>query len=162
MTVVMDANAAVSIVTKHPDSERFEQLLYANENIIAPDLFYAEVANIFTKGVRTKQYGSSIVEGCVQDAIELIDRFYRLDDLTPEVVRASLKYYHSSYDMYYMVLAQRLGATVLTLDKHLAKLCIKNDVDCICGMDIEIDGEAQDWFVRTKVEDFDPATHLKD
>lgn len=144
MTVVMDANAAVSVVTKEPDSNRFRQLIYKNELVVAPDLFYAEIANIFTKGVRTKQFSSAKVESYARDAIELVDKYYRLDDLTSEVVRKSLKHYHSSYDMYYMVLAQRLGATVLTLDKQLAKLCIKNDVDCICGMDIEVDGGVQD------------------
>lgn len=161
MTVVIDASAAVSVVTNEPNSECFKSWIYANELIAAPDLLYANISNALTKGVRTRRFRSTEVEAYMHDAIGLVDKFYRLDDLTSEVAIKSLKYCHSSYDMYYMVLAQRLGATVLTLDKHLAKLCLKNDIDCICGMDIEVDGGTQDWLVRTEFEDYDPSVHLK-
>ena len=38
---------------------------------------------------------------------------------------------HKASDLYYFVLARRLGATLFTLDKKLQALCAQNGVNCL-------------------------------
>ncbi len=51
--------------------------------------------------------------------------------LWTEALTESLRLDHSSYDLFYLVLARREGATLFTLDRKLQKLCDKNGVNAI-------------------------------
>lgn len=153
MTVVLDASAASAIITRNPQVDNFRNLFETGEVVAAPSLYYAEMANLITKYVRKGFFNKDIAFSKLNRAISLIDIFYPLEQFTTDAFRKSLKLYHPSYDMYYLVLAQRLGATVFTFDKRLASTCLKNDVDCICGMSISVDDENQDWLVRTHAID---------
>ena len=44
---------------------------------------------------------------------------------------AAIRNDYSSYDMFYLTLARRNGATLFTLDKRLAALCQQLKIDCV-------------------------------
>ena len=60
-----------------------------------------------------------------------MDEIIPIRSLMREVVSESVRLGHPVYDIFYFVLARRLGATLFTLDKRLIKLCEQEGVDCI-------------------------------
>ena len=43
----------------------------------------------------------------------------------------SVRLEHSSYDLFYLILARREGATLFTIDRKLQDLCARNGVNCV-------------------------------
>ena len=63
--------------------------------------------------------------------MSLVDEFYPLAELQVEALNEAIRLGHSTYDMFYFVLARRTGATLFTLDRKLAKLCELHGVNCV-------------------------------
>lgn len=68
---------------------------------------------------------------CGRDAISLVDDMRDDEDLWAEALTESVRLGHSSYDLFYLVLARREGATLFTIDRKLQDLCARNGVNCI-------------------------------
>lgn len=74
---------------------------------------------------------------CVRDLRVYVDalggRIFHYRDKTgleAEILHESLRLDHSSYDLAYLVLARRTGATLFTLDGKLADACERCGVSC--------------------------------
>ena len=87
---------------------------------------------------------SEDAEACFAECIALIDEFYPIEDLQAEALRESIRLNHSTYDLFYFVLARRTGGILFTLDRKLMKLCQENGVNCIA--EIEFDTSDLDLF----------------
>ena len=57
-----------------------------------------------------------------------------------EVFGEACRLGHSVYDVFYFVLARRLGATLFTEDRRLIELCEQNGVDCVHILDLVKEG----------------------
>ena len=106
-------------------------LLLSNEKVISCDLVRAEVASVFRKLARAEGLTPEQAEQYLSASMFLIDEFYPLDDLQAEALRESVRLDHSTYDLFYFVLARRTGATLFTLDRKLMRLCQEHGVDCL-------------------------------
>lgn len=129
--IVMDANAAVAIALGAADGEALEMLRLPDERIAAPQLMHAEVAHTLAKYVRGGYLDASEAVACGQDAIALVDEFCEDASLWVEALTESARLGLSSYDLFYLALARRLGATLFTIDKRLQALCAENGVNSI-------------------------------
>lgn len=130
--IVLDASAAVEIVNQTPLGQGLTTLILTNEEIVAPDLIVAEVTSVIRKQVLRKEIERIHAPSRVQAAIELCDRLVETTSLQSEVLNESLRLAHSSYDMFYFVLARRCSATLFTADRKLADLCLAHGVNSIC------------------------------
>ena len=59
----------------------------------------------------------------------MIDNFIEGKELWKEALGDGIKHKHSIYDMYYLVLARRHNAVLITGDGTLARLCRKLKID---------------------------------
>lgn len=53
-----------------------------------------------------------------------------------EALNESIRLQHSTYDLFYFVLARRTGTTLFTLNRNLMRLCDQNSVNWIQETDL--------------------------
>lgn len=130
--VVLDCSAAVNIVRQTEEGLLLASLIGMAEvqEVVAPQLFYAEVASAFSKYYRVGTMDHEGATARAEQSVRLVNRFVPLDELAAEALGESLRLGHSVYDMFYFVLARRLDAILLTGDRRLRALCEKNGVRC--------------------------------
>lgn len=124
MIVVLDASAALEIALDRAYGRHFKDILKTSDLVIAPDTYPSEIANAFWKyGTR----GELPVDRCekgIRYCLNLIDDYRWSKDLCGEVFAEAMRTRHPAYDLFYLVLARRNNAGILTRDKkimHLAK-----------------------------------------
>ena len=131
MTVVLDVCAAIEILLKKEKGGLFDSI-YRNANwVVAPDLYVSELSNTLWKYYKAKVLSHEECVQHVEDGIALIDDLFEAKELWKEALSESIKTGHSVYDMYYLVLARRNDATVVTNDGKLAELCRKARLEVV-------------------------------
>lgn len=144
--IVLDPSAAIAIARMQPEGMRLRSLMLEQEKVLAPDILHAEVVHALSKYVRGEYVSREKALDLLKEMLGLVDELVSADSLDAEVLSESLRLGHSSYDMLYFVLARRTASTLFTLDRKLQELCVRNGVDCVCGM--TVDSEA--WTVRAE------------
>lgn len=129
--IAIDASALCEIARQTNRGKALQCLILEDEKIISCELIRAEAASVFRKLAKAKGLDAGDVGKYLTEGLKLIDEFYPLEPLQTEALRESIRYDHSTYDMFYFVLARRHGATLFTIDKKLASLCEKHGVDYI-------------------------------
>ena len=135
--IVLDSCAAVEMVRKSERGMALRQLALQDEVIVSCDLIRAEASSVFRKLTRTNHREPSLANRYLSEAMALIDEFHSLESLQTEAFRESIRLNHSTYDLFYFVLARRLGATLFTTDLKLQKLCHEHGVDCVAELSLE-------------------------
>jgi predicted nucleic acid-binding protein len=129
MTVVLDASAALEIALEGNRGTEFKDLLSECSIVTAPDIFVSEVTNSFWK---YRVFSNITDDQCFQGiefCLDLVDDFCSTQSLWREVIKESIRLKHPVYDMFYLILARRTGARLLSCDKQLLKLSEKLDID---------------------------------
>lgn len=127
MIAVLDASAAVRTVM---DAETpFRAVLQAADLVIAPELIVAEVCSAFRKYVRVQAISRTQAEQSIERGLALVDKTQSLRELLPEVLALTLHSNSSVYDLFYLALALRTGATLLTADIALQQTAVRMGVD---------------------------------
>ena len=146
--LVLDSSAAVAMTFERPFVEKIRGLMFRDEKVIAPELYLAEMAHVIEKYVRGGYIDAPTGVTLLDKATNLVDELIPMSSLAQEVLSESLRLGHSSYDLFYLVLARRNAATLCTLDRRLQHLCLENGVSCVCGLDVE----GEPWTVRAESE----------
>jgi predicted nucleic acid-binding protein len=117
--IVLDASAAVDWLLQSPAAHRIETRIFSRiESLHAPELMDLEVAQVLRRLVREGTLTAFRAEGAIEDLMDLrITRYPHLL-LLPRIWQ--LRHNLSAYDAAYVVLAEKLGATLLTRDAKLA------------------------------------------
>ena len=122
--IVLDCCAAFQIVKENERGKAYKSLFLPDEEVVVPSLYSLEVANTVWKyvhaGILDADEGRAVMESALA-----------LEDLMDEIYAESVALDHSVYDMAYLVLARRMGATLCTYDARLRSCCDKRDVDHI-------------------------------
>jgi predicted nucleic acid-binding protein len=132
MITVLDVSAAVQIVLRKEKIKHFKKYYEKSNWVIAPELFIPEITNVLFKYYKANIFNHDECRQFVSDGIALVDAFFESKDLWTEVLGESIKYNHSAYDLFYMVLARRNNAILLSNDRDLIKLCNKLKIEN-CG-----------------------------
>ena len=148
--VVLDASVGAGIAREDPVALGFKTLILKEERVIAPSLYQAEVSHVFSEYCRGGYMDADLAKGYAAKALELIDEFVDMRDMVAEATREACRLKHSAYDMFYLVLARRRGAALLTLDKRLAKLADELGVETVIDIDA---GKYGVWKTRVSVDD---------
>jgi predicted nucleic acid-binding protein len=117
--IVLDASAAVDWLLQTSVGERIEQRIYsAGESLHAPHLLELEVTQVLRRLVREGSVSASRANEAMQDLLDLRITRYPHFVLLPRIWQ--LRHNLSAYDGAYVVLAEKLGARLLTRDGRLA------------------------------------------
>lgn len=146
---VLDCSAAVCLALEGPESESLSDLMLSGETVIAPDLYVAEVTHAMQKYVRAGVLTKEGALGRARECVGMVDRLVPASALYLETLSESLRLGHSSYDLFYFVLARRTASTLFTLDRRLQDLCLKNGVSCVLGLTVD----DERWDIRAETID---------
>ena len=122
MIAVLDASAAVRTVMD-ADSP-FRRQLETADLVIAPELIIAEVCSAFMKYVRARVISRPQAEESIEWALSLVDRMQPMRELAGDVLALTSRTESSVYDLFYLALAGRTGAILLTADKALKRTAL--------------------------------------
>ncbi|MFV3076595.1 type II toxin-antitoxin system VapC family toxin [Niveispirillum fermenti] len=119
MKYELDASVAIKLAIAEPDSHLAEPLLRAE--LHAPDLLYAEVANILWKKLAREE----LTDAIAAQALDVIGQL-RVSITPSKVLLTDAAWLartagHPAYDMFYVALAQELSAPLITADRRLSE-----------------------------------------
>lgn len=130
MVLVLDSSAAVRTVIEKGDT-RWSAALQDAELVLAPDLLAIEAANAFSKYVSAGMLSRDDAGAALRDAIALVDEFHPMRELAQEAFGLGVLMKRSVYDLAYLALARRLGASLLTADKGLREAARRSGVQLV-------------------------------
>jgi predicted nucleic acid-binding protein len=117
--IVLDASAAVDWLLQTPAGQHIEKRIYSrNETLHAPHLLDIEVTQVLRRLALQGVVSVHRADEAIHDLLDLrITRYPHLV-LLPRVWQ--LRHNFSAYDAAYIVLAEKLGAALVTRDARLA------------------------------------------
>jgi predicted nucleic acid-binding protein len=117
--IVLDASAAVDWLLQTPAGQHIEKRIYSrNETLHAPHLLDIEVTQVLRRLALQGVVSVHRADEAIHDLLDLrITRYPHLV-LLPRVWQ--LRHDFSAYDAAYIVLAEKLGAALVTRDARLA------------------------------------------
>lgn len=117
--IVLDASAAVDWLLQTSVGQRIERRIYsAGESLHAPHLLELEVTQVLRRLAREGTVPPRRANEAIQDLLDLRITRYPHFVLLPRIWQ--LRHNFSAYDAAYVVLAEKLGARLLTRDARLA------------------------------------------
>jgi len=115
---VLDASAAVELLLGTPKGAHVAVLIDAETSLHAPELLGLEVASVLRRLVRTGEIEAAGGRAALADLSALGIEMYSHDLLLGRIFE--LRDVLTAYDAAYVVLAEALGANVLTCDAKFA------------------------------------------
>ena len=117
--IVLDASAAVDWLLQTSAGKRIESRIFLhNESLHSPHLFDVEVIQALRRSVLQKIVSGNRADDAIRDLLDLRITRYPHNVLLPRIWQ--LRQNFSAYDAAYIVLAEELGATLVTRDGRLA------------------------------------------
>ena len=121
MRVILDASAAIEVVLRRSKASQFAELLEQADEVLAPDLLVAELANTMWKYHQFEKLELNACHHALDFGLGLVDVLVSCKDLYREAFLLSRTAQRPVYDMFYLALAQREDACLLTTDTGLKK-----------------------------------------
>ena len=122
MRVVLDANAAVEVALEGKAAGLLSAVLAQSEEVIAPELLVLEIVNAVWKYHQFAEFDLGKCEKILELAVGLVDRLISHRAIYREAFALSrAQKSRAAYDMFYLALALREDALLLTLDGTLKK-----------------------------------------
>lgn len=119
MIVVMDTSVGAEIVLQRTHAGFWAGHLQNADWVIAPNLYIAEITNVFWKYHTFQDLPADICETCIENALMLPDDYAAETDLYREAFALACNTQMTVYDMFFLVLARRHNAFLATMDKKL-------------------------------------------
>ena len=117
--IVLDASAAIDWLLQTAAGQQIENRIYSRgESLHAPHLLDLEVAQVLRRLVREASLSAQRADQALQDLLSLRVARYPHFVFLPHIWR--LRHNLSAHDAAYVVLAEKLGATLITRDARLA------------------------------------------
>lgn len=121
-SLIVDASIAAKWVVDQPLSTEARALMGREELFLAPTLLLAEAGNALWRHFRV----GDITREQTERGLNVIGRAFTqlvpLDQLHNEALRLAIDLDHPIYECFYLALAQREKAPLVTADKRLLKL----------------------------------------
>ena len=117
--LVVDASVAIKWLVREEGSDNALCLLDAK--LVAPDLLYAEAANILWKMVRRGQVSADEADQAAYALSQVEIQIVPARSLFASALRLSVQLDHPAYDCVYLAAADALAATFVTADAKLLR-----------------------------------------
>lgn len=117
--IVTDASVVIASLVDDGDDGRWAAQLLRSNDLAAPHLMPAEVANMLRRSVLAKELSKELATLAHADLILLRIDLFAYESFARRVweLRGNV----TAYDAWYVALAESLGAPLATLDKNLAR-----------------------------------------
>jgi len=119
MIIVLDASAAIEIALNKDSGKAFQDILLESDLVIAPDTFPSEITNVFWKYAFHSNMEKDKCEKGIDYCLDLVDDYIDTKSICREVFFESINNEHSSYDIFYLIVARRHNAAIITKDKKM-------------------------------------------
>jgi len=117
--IVLDASAAVDWLLQTSAGQNIEKRIYSRKQTLhVPDLFDLEVVQVLRRLASQGVVSLNRADEAVRDLLDLRVTRYPPLVLVPRIWQ--LRHNCSAYDAAYIVLAEKLGAALVTRDARLA------------------------------------------
>jgi len=120
--LVLDCSAAMDAVLRHGRADVVLEAVMRAGKVISSELFRAEAANVLWKYHRANALNTDQCRTAYGEALDLVDEFEPLADGGLEALMEAARLGHLAYDMLYLNLARKTGATLATSDNKLRAL----------------------------------------
>jgi predicted nucleic acid-binding protein len=121
MTVVVDASVALKWFVKEENTTVAVALLTAGERAIAPTLIVAELCNAAWRLWRRGEMAQAQVSVVAGRAPSLFTALVSEIELAKRASEISLNLEHPAYDCFYLALAEKEAAALVTADRRLVE-----------------------------------------
>ena len=129
MIAVLDSNAAIEIVLKREKGKFLRDIIGASEKTMSSEFFRIEVANVIRKYYKGKFLEKADCYKILELAENLVDEFVPIKENYLEALNEAIRLNYPAYDMLYLTLARRMGATLVTLDHPLNVIAKKEGIE---------------------------------
>jgi predicted nucleic acid-binding protein len=119
VTLVIDASLVVSALVDAGDTGKWAESLLTSGPLSAPHLMPVEVANVLRRATAYGDMTQDIASMAHSDLLDLRVELFPYAPFAPRVWE--LRENVTSYDAWYVALAEFLGSRVATLDRRLAR-----------------------------------------
>jgi predicted nucleic acid-binding protein len=126
--IVVDASAAIEVALNRRGAAALIEALAVAEEVLAPDLFIAEVTNVIWKYHHFENLDLATCEQALAVAVQIPDALVCSRDLHREAFLLARSCGRAACDMFYLALAQREDASLVTLDGAFRKVAKKQSV----------------------------------
>lgn len=119
MTVVVDATVVVAALTDAGEAGQWAEWVIAGGSLAAPILLLAESANVLRRLERGNNISTLEANSAHRDLLHLDVELFPYDPFASRVWE--LRHNVSSYDAWYVAIAEALGGKLATLDSRLCR-----------------------------------------
>ena len=119
MSLIVDASVAVRWYLPEPGAKEAERVLLSEMPLLAPELIIAEIGNAIWKRVRRGEVSERDAVDIVGRAMTAFTRLTPLSELAVSAMALAAKLDHPVYDCFYLALAARENAPLITADKKV-------------------------------------------
>lgn len=142
LRAVVDASVAVKLFVPEALSPQAQTVFtrFASENdaeLIVPDLFFVECANVFWKWAQRSAYSGKNAQEHLRDLATLGLTPIPTQILADEALRIALSHKITAYDACYLAAAIQLELPLITADRKLATKVTKGSCEVMWLGDIE-------------------------
>ena len=121
MTIVVDASVALKWLLPEPDSAMADRVAATDHLLIAPTLVIAEFCNAVWKRLRSGEVVADHAQLVVARLPEFFDSLVDETNLASMALAIARTLEHPAYDCFYLALAERENATLVTADRRLVE-----------------------------------------
>ena len=117
--LVVDASVATKWFVDQIDSGIAERVQVSSELLVAPQLLVTEVTDALRKHVRVKDISLEQAAEALASLPEWFSEIVAMEGLAADALALARRIEHSAYDCFYLELAVRRSARLVTADKRL-------------------------------------------
>jgi predicted nucleic acid-binding protein len=117
---VLDASVLIKLHIQEPDSEAAAAVLRNASAILAPELIWAETANIVWKCVRRGDFSADDGRAVLADIRRMPLQIIATEAVIDRAFEVAVETDRSVYDSLYLAAAEHAQAVLLTADQRLA------------------------------------------
>ena len=125
MTLVVDASVAAQWVLPEAQSDAANALRQTGEPLIAPDLVYAEIGNAIWKRTVQRELTAAEATEALRAAAGVYTSLIPMAELATRATEIAIALRHPIYDCFYLALAERERAPLISADKRLIAVAKK-------------------------------------
>ena len=119
MSVVVDSSVVVAALLDTGPNGAWAEKVIEDRALYAPELVRVEVTNILRRLERAKEITTPEANAGYEDLMQLEVELFSFDSFSDRIWQ--LRHTVTSYDAWYVAVAEALGFPLATLDERLAK-----------------------------------------
>lgn len=120
---MVDASVAIKWAVMEPGRDLALTLLEVDDDLVAPDLIFAELANVLRKKLRSGGVSPQQVDLALEAVEQALARTVGANELWRQALDLARTLDHSAYDCFYLARAMT-GGTLATADATFRTKCL--------------------------------------